>query len=40
LDVATNWLPTDLEFDQLGDLAKANGLNIIVTSQGEQRRVP
>ncbi len=40
IDVATNWLPSDLQFDQLGDLARASGLHVVVTSQGEQRRIP
>ena len=40
LDIATNWLPSDAEFDQLGGLVRANELNVIVTSQGEQRRLP
>ncbi len=40
IDIATNWLPTDLEFDQLGQFARANGLSVVVTSQAEQRKVP
>lgn len=40
IDVATNWLPTDLDFDKLGQFGTANGLNIVVTSQGERRHVP
>jgi hypothetical protein len=40
LDIATNWLPEDNQFDELGGFARANGLNIVVTSQGEQRRLP
>lgn len=40
IDVATNWLPSDLDFDKLGQFGTANGLNIVVTSQGERRHVP
>jgi len=40
LDIATNWMPEDNKVDELGGFARANGLSIVVTSQGEQRRLP
>jgi hypothetical protein len=40
IDISTNTLPTDAEFDQLGQFARENGLSVLVTSQGERRQVP